>query len=182
MRIAYRANARKILEAVIYVASKSKACDFHHILKVLYYADKYHLQKYARPVVGDSYIKMTYGPVGSIAYDVLKSNKFLSADILEAISTSLTTSREGDNPTAKPKREIDISYFSKSDIKCLDAAIKDCEDKSFHELCNSTHKEKAWCEATLNGQMKYELIIDEDITNREKLLQYIEETSPTLSF
>ena len=39
-------------------------------LKLVYFADRYHLRKYGRPVVGDEYLAMNYGPVASGTKDL----------------------------------------------------------------------------------------------------------------
>ncbi|MBU1230231.1 MAG: SocA family protein [Proteobacteria bacterium] len=181
MGITYRPNARKILEAVVYVASKAEERDYHHILKVLFYADKQHLEQLGRPVTGDSYKKMDCGPVGTKAYDFLKQSEFLTNEERTLASMSLEKIQEVP-PTVAARREPDLSFLSKSDLRCLDAAISHCAKKSFDELCKLTHEEKSWREAQLNEYMDYNLIIDEKITNREQLIKFIEETSQTLVF
>lgn len=63
-------DANKSLQAVLYVVNRLKRRDFHKIFKVLYFADRTHLIKYGRPITGDTYIAMEYGPVPSMIYDM----------------------------------------------------------------------------------------------------------------
>ena len=65
-------NTEKSLQAVLYVANRLKRRDFHKIFKVLYFADREHLAKYGRPITGDTYVAMEYGPVPSMIYDIFK--------------------------------------------------------------------------------------------------------------
>ncbi len=181
MRISYEPNKNKILETLIFVSGHSPGKDIHHLLKVLYYADKLHLQKYGRPVTGDTYIKMNAGPVGSYAYDLLKQNNYLPENHLARINSALSIDRSGPYPVVHPRGGADIDYLSATDEECIKEAIKFCRDKNFHELCNETHLEKPWIKAELNKPMDYEDFID-DVSNNKEVLSYIRETSRTLSF
>lgn len=181
MGIAYRINSRKILEAVVYVAAKSEERDYHHILKVLFYADKQHLQTYGRPVTGDAYKKMDCGPVGSKAYDFLKHSEWLPSEE-KTLAESALAQTGNKPPSVEAKRDAVLKVFSKSDIKCLDDAIVFCAKKSFDELCNLTHEEQAWKGAELNGPMDYRLFIDEATSKKDDLVNHIQETSPHILF
>src|SRR5438309_84841 len=50
-------------------------------LKLVYFADRYHLRKYGRPVVGDEYLAMNYGPVASGTKDLAEMSDFLAVVI-----------------------------------------------------------------------------------------------------
>ncbi|MFZ5427185.1 MAG: Panacea domain-containing protein [Thermodesulfobacteriota bacterium] len=181
MKIAYQPNHRKILETLAWVASKRPGKDFHFILKVLFYADKAHLQEAGRPVIGDTYIKMTYGPVPSHAYDMLESDDHLPERLLELISSTLDVVRVGRIPHVTAKRSPELSFFSGSDIRCLEKALEQCDGMDFNSLCVMTHAERAWIDAQLNGEMDYANFIDEDTEDREELIAYIRETAPTVA-
>ena len=44
-------------------------------LKLVFFADRYHLRRYGRPVVRDKYKAMEYGPVASTAYDLIENHR-----------------------------------------------------------------------------------------------------------
>ena len=96
------------------------------MLKTLFYVDKAHLQKYGRPVTGDIYVKMSYGPVPSLAYDMLKENENLPADVLDAVRNALEIERCGKNQQVSAKRSADLGYFSGTDLECLRGALASC--------------------------------------------------------
>lgn len=180
MKIRYSANPAKLLEAILWIVSRKPGCDFHFILKSLFYADKFHLQKYGRPVTGDTYIKMSYGPVPSMAYDMLKGNWGLPAAALEACGSAFSVTREGRIPSVTALREPETDELSGTDIECLGEAIALTPD-TFDSRTERTHQERAWIEASMNGEMDFELFIDENVPNREELIQYIRETSTNLA-
>ena len=47
-------------------------------LKLVFFADRYHLRKYGRPVTNDEYYAMPKGPVPSHVKDIAEMSDFLS--------------------------------------------------------------------------------------------------------
>jgi uncharacterized phage-associated protein len=68
-------NLDKGIEAILYIAQKVDDPTFHRISKIMYFADRKHLEKYGRFICGDSYVAMKHGPVPSEIYDILKAVK-----------------------------------------------------------------------------------------------------------
>lgn len=48
-------------------------------LKLFFFADRYHLRKYGRPIFNDEYFAMNYGPVPSGAKDLVEGSDFRPA-------------------------------------------------------------------------------------------------------
>src|SRR3990172_3908608 len=69
----YRFDPEKALNVILWVANRAKIPDFYRISKIIYFADKVHLQKYGRLICGDAYVAMKDGPVPSGVYDIMKS-------------------------------------------------------------------------------------------------------------
>ncbi|MCW7083120.1 Panacea domain-containing protein [Escherichia coli] len=67
-----RFDSEKALEAILYVASKAPIPDIYHVGKILYYADRFHLESFGRLITGDHYNAMKDGPVASNTYDIIK--------------------------------------------------------------------------------------------------------------
>ena len=76
-QIRFKISYDKAIEVLVWLAKMKPGIDIYHIAKVLFYADKMHINKYARPVIGDSYIKMPYGPVPSGVSDLIKRNPLI---------------------------------------------------------------------------------------------------------
>jgi uncharacterized phage-associated protein len=186
MAIQYTPNPQKIIEAILWFAKRSQRTDAHSLLKELFYCDKIHLQKYGRPVTGDSYIKMDYGPVASYAYAFIKVQRLsdyvkrqrYTPDVLEEAIRSIDTS---DPQRIKALRESNLDYFSGTDIECMKLGLLRCNGRDFQELVDMTHEEKAWQNAVIDGVMNFEDFID-DGPNKVDLLDYIKETAPCLAF
>ena len=63
--VRYEISYDKAIEVLVWLANTKPGIDIYHVCKVLFYADKSHINKYLRPIIGDYYIKMDYGPVPS---------------------------------------------------------------------------------------------------------------------
>ncbi|WP_426320475.1 Panacea domain-containing protein [Pseudoduganella sp. R-43] len=143
---AHRFNSRKVLEAIVYIASKTPAPGFHKISKIFYFADKLHLERYGSMFSGDTYIAMDNGPVPSHIYDFMKyaggknvALPFASEKVKAALKESLGVS--GYHVSAK--RAPDCDYLSDSEIACLDEIIASHGRKTFGQLTDESH-DSAW--------------------------------------
>ncbi len=72
MAIKFKPNAAKAVEVIVWFANKRPGVDFHTILKLLFFADIYHLNQWGRPIIGDTYNALPYGPVAQTTYDLLR--------------------------------------------------------------------------------------------------------------
>lgn len=151
-------DKEKVVEALVYIASRAPGIGRFHVAKILYFAERFHLRKYGRPIVGDRYIAMENGPVPSFGYDILKGN--ISPDEKAFVEGALVEEKPFKHPAYKAGREPDLSYFSVSDKECLDEAVAHCIKRSFGSISDETHKHLAWEKADLNGPMSYDDILD----------------------
>ena len=130
-------DPKKAVEAVLFIANRLRQKDLYKALKVLYFADIFHLENFGRFICGDSYIAMRSGPVPSQTYDILKCvrgdgqyNHYQPAE--EAFDVS-----EGHGIT--PHRDADQALLSKSDIMAMEDAVKNYGSMSGSELKEASH-------------------------------------------
>ena len=83
--IKFQVNIQKVLEAILYIASNCPEVGFHTICKLFFYSDIYHINKYGRPVFGDEYKALPYGPVPQTTYDILKEDPLLMEALKQMI-------------------------------------------------------------------------------------------------
>ncbi|WP_366556723.1 Panacea domain-containing protein [Aquibaculum sediminis] len=165
-------DEKKALEAVVLVAKAWPGITPFYAAKIFFLADKNHLSRYGRPVVGDRYIAMQNGPVPSVIYDWFKGNLDLMEDPA-AISDAVEFNHNRRPPTATAKRAADLSYFSPSDVAALEQAVAFCRGKDFGYLSSVTHRDPSWQAANLNCEMDPLLMIEGD--QRESLVLVAEE-------
>lgn len=176
MSLHFHINEDKAVEVLAYIASKLPGASEAHVAKVLFYAEKEHLNRYARPIVADTYIAMQWGPVPSRIRDILHANPFLPQSLLDraALRVDVRKNARGYleiHPRGEPNTEV----FSKSDLECLDRAIAEFGHRSFDELTHLTHQERAYLDAERNREIDYELLVDEDNPDRARILEQAQE-------
>lgn len=131
----FRFDPEKGLEVLLYIASRLNK-DYYWVLKTLYFADKYHLEHFGRPICGDHYIAMKSGVVPSGLYDFVtdvaegRVSRY-GVDASEALSLN--------GYRLQPKRDPNLDHLSKTDIKCLDKAIDDVRKMSWDAFSKATH-------------------------------------------
>lgn len=165
-------DRNKAIELIVFIAENLKSADMHSVSKILYLADKLHLQEYGRLICGDKYIAMDYGPVPSAIYDMMKvaDNRFtLDADWDELINEAIEVSSNHRN--VKPKRKSDKEKLSDSEVECLKITINDYGKKTFGELTDITHDD-AWKMTNSNETISLDSIVS-TLPNSEEVLEYI---------
>jgi hypothetical protein len=167
--IEFKINYKKAIEVILYILNKNKkkGVNMYNLVKIIFAADKYHLNQYARPVTGDCYIKMQYGTVPSTILDYLKFDDL-----------ALSFIGEKEYPFSKkkhnfyPKRECEKNLLSESDIEAIEHGIKEYHGLSFDKVKDKNHDEKCWVDTGLNNVIPFELMIE-----NKDIRKYLEENS-----
>jgi uncharacterized phage-associated protein len=158
-------DAEKATEVILYIASTSKIADFIHICKILYFADKEHLQEYGRFICGDYYIAMSNGPVPSGTYDIMK-------DVKAGMAKSHAIGFEVyEDYKIRPLRRANFDLLSESDIEALDHAIAQYGSMPSGPLIQAGHDE-AWRAADENSMISIE-VIAKTLKNADEIIEYL---------
>lgn len=151
-------DIRVSVQAMHYIAKcLNRSVDKLTLLKLVFFADRYHLRKYARTITDDTYFALLYGPVASNTKDVLDDLQTDSAGELYA-------QRFIEQIDAKTYRAKDIQeeldYLSETDIEALDFAITNFGKMGSFQLVNLTHEYPEWkrFEHSLQNGMRSERI------------------------
>jgi hypothetical protein len=161
-------DEKKALEAMVFVAKEWPGITAFYAAKVFFFADKEHLNRYGRPIIGDRYIAMDHGPVPSVIYDWFKGDLDWAGDP-EAIAAALDFDRQASYVRARAQREPEMDYLSPSDLSALKSAIALCKERTFSQLSRLSHDDPAYREADLNAEMDPALMIEGD--KREEMLE-----------
>jgi hypothetical protein len=174
MAARYAVNTSKALEIILWLANERPRIDVYHVVKCAFYADKYHLNRYGRPLAGDNYIADTYGPLGKTVYGLL------IGDPLEILALDLNDPhlpfRRDRGLWVEADRPPNMKRLSESDVEALRYALTLCGDKTFGELFMESHAEPAYILAD-GGPIRYEDLLDLDDPRREEKAAYLEETA-----
>jgi uncharacterized phage-associated protein len=143
--------------------------------KLLFFADKIHLNRYGRPITGDSYACMDNGPVPSISLNEM--NEAIAPDESDkpAILKVLEIKRGTQHPvfSLKDKSLFDPESFSRSELDVLKHVADTYGPIPAGKLIELTHKEPAWTKANerraqgSSVPMPFETLFD--VSNRDML-------------
>lgn len=179
-KIKFEINYRKTIAAILYVISKmSGKINKYNLMKVMFCADKYHLNSYARPITGDVYIKMQYGTVPSAILNMIDgkdSDYYLNELKMDNYPFRIEIG-EKNSKIKLVKSEIlpNMDLLSESDIEALDEAIKEYGTLSFDEVKEKNHKEKCWNLPEMNTYISFDLMIE-----NEEIKSYLKENSKNI--
>lgn len=153
--ISFKFDTEKAIASILFVTQGIKAADIeiglHKLFKILYFADQKHMAEYGRPIVGDHYIAMNYGPVPSNIYDILKSvrgdSRFIDgaqfAEYFDVYGHQID-----------PKQQPDLEVLSESEIECLTDALNENKELSFGDLVTKSH-DAAYTKAAKDDKISF---------------------------
>jgi uncharacterized phage-associated protein len=161
----------KALAVASYLAQRSGET-MYTILKMVYVADRFHLERYGRPITGDNFIAMDESACPSRIYDSMKAlrgqkdkKNFLpnSEKYLEVDPTTHDVS-------VKDMPSIDV--LSASDIECLDEVISILKRRGRWEIRDMAH-DAAWKKTGRNSAMDF-VTIAKSLSDGDILAKHIE--------
>lgn len=168
-KIEFRFNKDKANAVILYLAQKDYGISKMRLLKYVFFADLYHINKYGRPILGDKYVAMDNGPVLSKLYDMLK--------------TSSQDYHIEKNMIIIPNTEPDLDYLSKSDIEALDYALEKYSQYETLEMSALIHENNSWKIARNNSpESKAPLIKWEDMITNPEVLEDLQVYSKAIVF
>jgi hypothetical protein len=166
-------NEQKGLAAILFLANITGKIDLYALLKTLYYAEKYHLQKWGRTITGDVPCRLPYGPVPSNMYDMLKSVRgdgYWPRELSDSLCFI-------DPKTIVPKKEPDLNRLSDTDVEELKRSFDERGLNSFKDLCEEAHKDPAFIRSRTGRMTDEDLAEDDPI-----LLEHLQEVRENEQF
>jgi hypothetical protein len=140
-------------------------------VKCAFYADKYHVNKYGRPIAGDHYVADTYGPLGKAVYGLINGDPF---EILALGGNGDLPFTVGERWQVVATRDANGNRLSESDVEALEWAVVHYADMTFDELVDESHSEPAYL-AAFGGTMRYEDLLNRADPMRRAKAEALEE-------
>ena len=141
-RLHFNFDYRKATQALNYfIQQEGGQINKMKALKLLYFADRYHIRKYGRLVTNDNYLAMEHGPVPSTSKDIAEANDYLDDEVK---AYSLQFIEPLDNLVLRSLREPDNSALSDSDMEALRFAWDNFGHYDQFELRDLTHNYPEW--------------------------------------
>jgi uncharacterized phage-associated protein len=170
-------NTPKAVEAILWLVAERPGIDVYHVVKCTYYADKYHLNHYGRPVIGDVYHAAAYGPLGQCVYGLLTRQPL---ELIALQSNGHLPLAVLDDQVVTAERGPNLRRLSSSDVEALSWALSTYGDVPFDDLVEESHAEEAYRKAD-GGVMRYEDMLD-PIGNRAAREAELEATASRAVF
>jgi uncharacterized phage-associated protein len=151
MPIQFNFNKQKSIESILWLIQKGES-NMYNILKMLFEAEKYHLNKYGRPITGDDYYAMDFGIVPTETYRMIRDDLSRGSFCKE------------ENNMIK-LREANLSHLSKSDVKALTHGYDKYAGLDFNQVMIKNHEESAWKKYYIQGtsnRIPFEILIEEE--------------------
>ena len=167
MAIQFNLNPQKAVEALLWIVQRGEG-NVYNIMKILFAADKHHLNKYARPVTGDKYVAMPFGTVPIWIYETTK-----------LINSGIGFTRRGNTLSLEPGRVFSRVKFSISDLDALEHGFNEYSGMDFDTVKLKNHEEKAWVLAReRNPDSEAPEIFYDDILTNESFREDLELMAP----
>lgn len=133
------------------------------IVKLLYLLDRRHFNLFGRPILGDRYLRMEYGPMPTFAKDLIdtieEKSSFRVKPVAEGktLSRHFKTRRAGTHPEIVLVEAPSADVLSESEREALRWVIKNFGHRSASTLVDITHRHAAWKETQAMAEMDYRL-------------------------
>jgi hypothetical protein len=170
----YAPSASKALEVILWLATYERGVDLYHLVKAAFFADKFHVPRYGRPIIGDEYAADVWGPLPQVVYRLLNHSPF---EILALnLNGPLPFKVEEGSFRVYADRDPNLGLLSESDIEALSYGLSRVRGKSFDDLVKETHADPAYRRAE-GGKMDYREFIPDDDPDKKEKADYLTEVS-----
>jgi uncharacterized phage-associated protein len=134
-------NAEKITQIInLFTRLSGNKINKLKLIKLIYFADKYHLRKYGRTITEDDYWAMDMGPVQSTVKDIIDNSSYLSDHEKEYRNEFI---QKNEN-TVTSKKDVDEDVLSDSDIEAVRLIWEQLGKLSKDALIEKTHQNPEW--------------------------------------
>lgn len=127
-------------------------------LKLLYFADRFHLRKYGRPISNDEYFAMDYGPVASGGKDLAEGSDFRPDPEKSYAGQFINPVDRFEYASVAP---MDADVFSQTDLESLQFAWSRFGGMDQFALAELTHVYPEW--------KKHESALKSGVNSRVKM-------------
>jgi uncharacterized phage-associated protein len=148
-------NREKMQQVVLFFLEKINNVHLGRtkLMKLLYYVDFDHFEKYGTPVTGARYRKLPHGPVPDKADQVIAEME--RTGLVKAVEVEV-------GPYAQDRLitqsgQFDPTKFSGDELSILEAVASRWEHASAKEIERATHREAPWASTEDTKAIDYEL-------------------------
>lgn len=173
--ILFQFNGQKAIEGILWLAQMDPGhVDIYKIVKAFFFGDLFHLNRYGRPISGDHYVAMKYGPVPSETYHLLSRDRLTVAEYPEEFFDLKDNFVVG-------KRKPNLELFSESDIEALEIGWQTVKDLSFQQVLRLAHDHPAYQKTWENRRTDADNINFSDLIEDKAKAEFIRDIASSLA-
>lgn len=159
----------KSLATIAYLAQQSGET-MYTILKMIYLADRLHLERYGRPITGDTFIAMEQGACPSRIYDTFKVLRGdTNTNHLAGSEHHIEVNAETYDVSIRLMPSLDD--LSATDMECLDEVLETLRQRGRWVVRDEAH-DLAWKKTDRNSAMDF-LAIARATSSGEVLVDHL---------
>jgi uncharacterized phage-associated protein len=187
-RVKFRFDFDKFCDVITAIATRVSNLDKLKAGKLLYLSDRLHLVKYGRPIIGDTYYRLPYGPIPSLSLDFI--NDLINPVDVRVPMPDLNKLKKRlrvvlgtrKYPVIEVKGEYELRYLSESENDVLNKTVEKYGSMSSGQLIDITHTHATWLETAENQEIDYRLFFKGNTDAQDGAFEYMMETQEDLEF
>ena len=171
-------SIEKVANAIIFFVEKNiEHFGKTKLMKLMYFADKEHLEKFGRVMFYDNYRKLPRGPVATFTYNIISSKDANDGDDFKSYIDNFSDfveiqkkdiNQKNSATRFNPKNSFDNTFFSKSEIEILENVAKKYKTYTKEQISEESHSLKEYINTDMN-----DFINISDMTENKELKEYL---------
>ena len=168
--------------------------DMHHfgitkLMKLFFYADKYHLEKYKKTIFNQEYTKLKHGPVPESIHALLLDTLSLKLDngypleyeeeakvisnFIDINTEQLDDKKKMHKLQSRENKQANKDFFSESELEILEKVSKEFKNMNTNDISSLSHETRAWKSVDMREPISIYNLVD-NLEDR-KFINYLYE-------
>jgi uncharacterized phage-associated protein len=166
----------KLIDILTIFSNHNQDLTKMRISKLLYFIDKYHLQKYGQVVLDDRYYRLPKGPIPGLTLNLL--NEFFDPEFEYAIADNRINKiylseylKATGSYRLKMKKAGNFAALSESEVEIINKVLEDYGTLSTNDLVDESHKDASWLMTDAPNEIDYCLFLEGMPEDKKKLVE-----------
>jgi len=169
-------DVEKLIDILTIFSKNNQDLTKLRVSKLLYFIDKYHLQKYGSVILDDKYYRLTKGPVPSLTLDLL--NEIFDPEWQYAVSNvKINKIYLSEYVVAsgkfrfKLKKESSFGSLSQSEIEIIEEVLENYGHLDTDGIVDESHKDATWLKTEQAREIDYCLFLEGMPEDKKKVIK-----------
>jgi uncharacterized phage-associated protein len=169
-------DIEKLIDILSIFSNHNQDLTKMRISKLLYFIDKYHLQKYGQVVLDDRYYRLPKGPIPGLTLNLL--NEFFDPEFKFAVTDNKINKiylseylKATGRFRLKMKKVGNFAALSESEVEIINKVLEDFGALSTEDLVDESHKDASWLKTDEPNEIDYCLFLDGMPEDKKKLVE-----------